>query len=711
MEVPYQPLKMLKDSLISLILICLLSPISSASALNGQVSTEDIRAQFKKASDLIESGMYRDAEALLLRLKEEDNWKGAAFMLLGRLYMEEGDYEMAVAHLQKAAEFYPLLKDYALRFLADIYISTGEFENALEIVRKIKEESLLQEVRYMEIMLLLALGRKDEAREALLRYVKSYPSDWESRLTLAILLKDSGEGDKAIPLFKEIYINAIPILSEDALRELKNLKADVFTDEERLERAYMLYEKGDFKGAMTEYEGLLKTAKGKTRERLRFAIGKCQYRLKQYAEAASTFREVKGPRALYWQAKALYNIDDRENFNRVIRIFEERYHASERLARLLLMSAEDYRRSGDLNKAEEIFKVVLQDFPKKTEDALWGLAWLYYSSGDHKRARQYFSRLLTYQNSRDYYKYLYWSARNLEKLSEECSEVSPESSGEKRCKDNPENPFSELLPDESYYGYLIRFRSGSGLMSEEIELEVPEGPEGIVYKKIDALALLGLREEAIKEISLALKRAGRREELLYLGYTAIDLGSYKAIIAIAENGSREFLPLSYPLGYYWSTIKTAAEANDLDAYLVTALIREESRFDPMAVSWAGAIGLMQLMPSTAYRLKDRVMVSLGDNLDLYDAEKNILLGTHYLAALIREFKDIPLALAAYNAGENALREWLFRLDGKDMDEFIEEIPYRETRDYVKRVLKSYWRYRSIYGTLSEGSIALKDISK
>jgi soluble lytic murein transglycosylase len=179
----------------------------------------------------------------------------------------------------------------------------------------------------------------------------------------------------------------------------------------------------------------------------------------------------------------------------------------------------------------------------------------------------------------------------------------------------------------------------------------------------------------------------------------VKLGAYKEVIAFAEpKNEKEFLPYSYPPGY-WETVTRAAESNNLDAYLIAALIREESRFDPEVVSWAGAVGLMQLMPYTADRLKKDMNISLKDRSQLKDPQKNILLGSYYLSQLISEFKELPLALAAYNAGKYRLKQWMSLFNSGDLVEFTENIPYRETRKYVQKVLKSYWQYRAINGLL------------
>jgi soluble lytic murein transglycosylase len=315
-----------------------------------------------------------------------------------------------------------------------------------------------------------------------------------------------------------------------------------------------------------------------------------------------------------------------------------------------------------------------------------------YMSGDYKAARNYFSRLSDHSGNSDYYKYIYWRARAEEKLFGEC-----QSKGGGLCSKESYSFSGDLPYDNSFYGYLIKLRFSPNEASDRVVMSKPSRPDGETYERIEALALLGMRDEAVAEIVASLKRSRERSQFLYLGYMAMQLEKYREVIAFAEPKKQiEFLPYSYPLGY-WDIVNQAARTEDLDAHLIAALIREESRFEPSAVSWAGAVGLMQLMPSTARGLKKGAGVYFKENSELQDAETNILLGSHYLSRLIDEFKDVPLAIAAYNAGENILKDWMSRFDWADPIEFIENIPYKETRNYVKKVLKSYWQYRTING--------------
>jgi soluble lytic murein transglycosylase-like protein len=136
-------------------------------------------------------------------------------------------------------------------------------------------------------------------------------------------------------------------------------------------------------------------------------------------------------------------------------------------------------------------------------------------------------------------------------------------------------------------------------------------------------------------------------------------------------------------------VNEAAQKHRVRAELLHAIVEVESAYDPTAVSPAGAVGLMQLMPPTAARYAVR---------DPTDPRQNLAGGAAYLRDLQAQFSnDLRLVLAAYNAGENAVAKWVEEMPIDDIDRFIESIPYPETRLYVKIVLKNRNEYRRIYG--------------
>lgn len=152
----------------------------------------------------------------------------------------------------------------------------------------------------------------------------------------------------------------------------------------------------------------------------------------------------------------------------------------------------------------------------------------------------------------------------------------------------------------------------------------------------------------------------------------------------------------YPIQYS-EYIEKYSEENGLDKYLVYAIIKAESNFNPTVTSSSGAKGLMQLMEDTAIERSNIIDEETIEAHDLYDSETNIRLGTSYFAYLLDLYDDnIVLALTAYNAGIGNVQKWInegtIQPDGSD----VENIPFKETNNYVRKILKAYQMYIRIY---------------
>jgi soluble lytic murein transglycosylase len=144
-------------------------------------------------------------------------------------------------------------------------------------------------------------------------------------------------------------------------------------------------------------------------------------------------------------------------------------------------------------------------------------------------------------------------------------------------------------------------------------------------------------------------------------------------------------------------IQQKAQERELDPYLILALIRQESLFDTRARSPATALGLMQLLPSTAARVAKQIGMPPPSNEQLFQPEINLTLGTQYLKDLLQRYSnDWFKAIAAYNAGESAVDRWEKELLTDDIEEFVERIPYLETRGYVKLVMRNHRIYKRLY---------------
>jgi soluble lytic murein transglycosylase len=146
-------------------------------------------------------------------------------------------------------------------------------------------------------------------------------------------------------------------------------------------------------------------------------------------------------------------------------------------------------------------------------------------------------------------------------------------------------------------------------------------------------------------------------------------------------------------------LKKFSVANGLDPYLVASLIRQESEFNPLAVSRANAVGLMQLLPRTGKLVAHQEKLRRYSASQLFTPAVNLELGTRYFRGMVDQFGgSFEYALAAYNAGTDRVEDWLSQGKYRDAQEFVESIPFTETREYVQAILRNASVYRQLYGT-------------
>ena len=156
--------------------------------------------------------------------------------------------------------------------------------------------------------------------------------------------------------------------------------------------------------------------------------------------------------------------------------------------------------------------------------------------------------------------------------------------------------------------------------------------------------------------------------------------------------------LSYPL-WHADLIKTESAQKGVDPLLAQGLIREESRYNVMALSSSNAIGLMQLLPGTAMGVAKRLKVPIKSHDEIHKPQNNLKFGIDYLSYVLGRYNgNAMLAVASYNGGPNAVLAWTKRLSLEDPDAFVENVPYTETRDYIRKVFGSYWNYVAIYAS-------------
>ncbi|MEZ4379933.1 MAG: transglycosylase SLT domain-containing protein [Nannocystaceae bacterium] len=233
-------------------------------------------------------------------------------------------------------------------------------------------------------------------------------------------------------------------------------------------------------------------------------------------------------------------------------------------------------------------------------------------------------------------------------------------------------------------------------------LALPDQPAA---KRAKVLAALGLGEEARDELDEAsikgwpaaavLAQAGLYSESQRL-LGSLGRGWRKAP---PVGDARKLWELAHPLAFE-EVIREGEGAHQVPNLLTFAIMQTESRFDPGATSWAGARGLIQMMPATAKDVAKKAGISKLDPAQLYEPAFNLDLGMRYLGGLVGRFggsdEVVPLAIPSYNAGPGAVDRWLKKQGDRDYDLFIESIPYDETRKYTQSVMERWMIYRWIY---------------
>jgi soluble lytic murein transglycosylase len=349
--------------------------------------------------------------------------------------------------------------------------------------------------------------------------------------------------------------------------------------------------------------------------------------------------------------------------------------------------------------------------------ALWRAGWLAYTRHDVPGAEQTWLKLTELPGGRAYRMgALYWVGRAVE---------------QRRGREGSEAFYRRVVNESprSYYGILAARRLSAG-SAEQVgqplpatgsgpapAVRLPDDPQEALatdpgFARVALLRRIGLAEFATLELSsVALRSVGDpvrlyglsgayvREERYHLALRILRR-HFATLAAGASALPRAFWEMLYPFGWR-SELTEAAERAGLDPFLVAAVVREESSYYPRAISRAGARGLMQLMPGTAQPMAQvRGLTFSHDLLD--EPRANLELGTAFLAGLIQEFADPRLAVAAYNAGPNRLRQWYQARRTNDLEAFVELIPFEETRGYVKRVMLAWEEYRRLYGSAESG---------
>jgi len=424
------------------------------------------------------------------------------------------------------------------------------------------------------------------------------------------------------------------------------------------------------------------------------------FRMREYPQAVRAFSDLPQKDDVpLWRARSLARAGD---VPRAVKEFEKIAKKSRGelgvratyLAGLLL----DGR--GKRERAEAHFDRVSRNrvSPGLSRAALWRLGWSAFRAGDDNKALGYLDRLLAQERDPiGRLKTQYWRARTLERMG------NPEAETEFAS-------MAQVYPF-SYYGWRSRDRisdhsvpaTGAGPDSGKDRL----GEEELTRARI--LLSAGLDREAVEDMRRSARRARSLGDRVVLADLFSEAHEYHdslrlMVDAYTENLARGPVPHfealwwhAWPAAYGEYVRDSTSAPGSVEPALVLAIMREESSYRPKILSPSGARGLLQIMVPTGERLAERMGQSHFDPDDLFEPETNIRLGAHYLGELQRRFDGrMSASIASYNAGPLAVESWITEADTRDDDEWVESIPYDQTRSYVKRVLRSYHAYRVLY---------------
>jgi len=662
-----------------------------------------------KAAEKFRAKTYGESIKLALQA-EPSPLRG---FLLGVSSLRLGKSDEAVPLLAEAEQKVPLLGDYAALYQAEALLKLNKYNEAAAkaaaIPKAYPSSLLIRRADKLYLDVLIAAADYKNAFKAGQDFVEKYPSGSDSVDALfqsARCREETGDRNGAAQIYRSISLNN-PLasqakLSRERLKVLEKAGVPVapFTADELLRLASTLYSLNEFTQSLRTLQSIpLAGQPEAVLGRIDLRTGMAQYRLRKWSEAEKSLAKASAgtivsirSEARFWLARTLERMDRSEQaFMLYLELVAE--GSKQEFADDALMEAAGLRRSaGSYAEAARLFEQVGRTFPdsRYLARAGWEAAWCHYLAGENGPAAESFKTLLKDEGLRE--KTLYWLGRALERGG---------LAGADDC-------YRALLDEypAGFYATWHRERKGIRDTRESlarrdalIDAPIPAG-----FEKPRLLSSLGMTEEARSEMAAARRKAGDRKGLFPgLARLYLETGEYGAAISLFLQNrpvkwEQATLPLwtaGYPLAYSGLVAEHSA-ANNLSEALIFSLIRAESGFSPTVTSPAGAIGLMQLMPATA-RATAREKGAFNPS-SLTAPEYNIRLGTRHFRDLLKGHDgDLVYSIAAYNAGSSAVERWRKNLKGLSQDEFIESIPYQETRDYVKKVYAAAATYRRLYG--------------
>jgi soluble lytic murein transglycosylase len=632
--------------------------------------------------------------------------------LLGMTARRLEQWDRTAELLAKAAESYPLLADFALYGRAEALSRLSRYDEAFTLLQRIRKEypdSPLQR-KSAKLAADAQFGRKDfkAALAAYQDFIEQYPSGQDAiaaSFQMALCREEMGDRGKAAARYRSIWLDypgsSFSDRADEALHRLAGQGVTVapYTREELFQRGNTLYSLKQYGRALEVFSSITSSSLSETlRTRIALKRGQAQYRTRNFRDAERTFAALdrnkpSGEAAdeiAYWHARSLERTKrEEEAFAGYLKV-KETWPRSPLADDALLDAAQLRKHQGRWQDTRTVAGQLLAGYPDSglKQTALWEMGWAAYQAKDYPVAADAFKKLLPVDSFRE--KALYWTGRALQ--------AAGDREGAEKC-------YAALREEYPLGFYALQYLADTSarptaqpLITGDLTDLLPPA-KGL--ERAHALIALGMFDEARMELAVVKKKSfGKNRQNSSIARLYLEMDDFGGAAAALqqekprrlEKDNLHLWAINYPAAFR-KEIALFSARNGLDPSLVYSLIRAESGFSPRAQSPVGALGLMQLMPATARAVEK----DATDPQRLFQPELNIRVGTRHLKDLIDRYRgNLVSTIASYNAGAGTVDRWLKEFGTMEESEFIENIPYAETRDYVKKVLAGREIYRRLY---------------
>jgi len=627
--------------------------------------------------------------------------------------LEGGEAGRAARLFAATAEDHPIVADHADRLWLKALLELSHHATAVHLASEFElaypDSPLRGEVLRLLGDALEALDAPAAARDAWQR-ARREARNPETRAELDLSIAGSFERSRRdweasqayLAVWTEAPSSEAAATAEQALERLEARSGrSLRTPVQLVKRARALYAALANQEALACYDrAIAGNLPGNTRRELQRERAFTLFRLRRYPEAEAAFTELGGGRQdRFWRARSLARSG---RVTDSIREFEKlsRGRFDVLAARSLFLGGTLREDEADGSRAIASYVRVASKAPTRAlrAAARWRLGWCAYRDERYREAAEHFAVLIeTIPDPLERLGARYWRARSLENLA------APEAPDEFRAL-AIEYPLS-------YYGWRAAARVDASSLLREVPERSPASAVSFGERETRRIAILieaGLLEEAEIEIRTLAEKARSLDDRLAIAHLFSAADRFHRAERVVVDPYLERLARGPEPGlevlwwFAWPTafadlVAAASKDQKVDGALLNAVMREESGFRPEALSTVGARGLTQIMPATGERLAGSLGLLDYQADDLFTPARNLLLGAHYLAQLVELFDGrVSAAIASYNAGPQAVTRWIEEHPGQEDDEWVEAIPYDQTREYVKRVLRSRHVYRVLY---------------